>query len=410
MAGTQKLLLRAYNATGRLLGRLGLGKPSFAESADAFHRQAAAATGHGDFGDARYLEGYRVLLEALDRESRLSPFGAMMMRRQLVAILENRLRAQRYWAEDPAILETPIDRPIFILGLPRAGTTAMHHLLGADPQNQVLEYWLASSPQSRPRRESWASHPDYRRAAGELDGMYKLDPTLKAIHLMTPDGPEECRHLLQQSFADDTFECNATVPSYSVWYDGCDMTPAYERHKKLLQLIGYADTARRWLLKYPVHTGNLPALLSVYPDACFVQTHRDPTRVIPSICSLVAGWMAISEDGVDPVAIGRRQLALWSRRLIAGIEVRRRYDDGRFFDLHFREVQDDPIGAVRRMYDHFGMTMSEEGERRMRAWRADNPPGKYGLHRYDASDYGLTDAAMREAFAPYLEHFDVEPE
>ena len=410
MARKPKLQLRVFNAMGRLAERLGFGKGGFLDSADEFHSAAIAAAGCDDFGSAQYLEGYRVFLEALDREARLTPFGAMMQRRQLVAILKNRLEAQRYWSNDPAILETPVERPIFILGLPRAGTTAMHHLLGADPHNQVLEYWLAAAPRPRPPRESWAAEPDYKRAETELEGMYKLDPSLKAVHLMTADGPEECRHLLQQSFADDTFDCNVTVPSYSEWYASCDMEPVYRHHKKLVQLIGSTGGERRWLLKYPVHMGNLRTLLRIYPDACFVQTHRDPTKVVPSICSLVAGWRALSEDDFDPVALGKWQLDLWSKRLIDGIDVRREFDDGRFFDLHFREVQGDPIGAVRRMYDHFDMELTEQGEDLMRAWRSDNPPGKYGEHHYRASEYGLTDSNMREAFAPYLEHFEVERE
>lgn len=241
--------------------------------------------------------------------------------------------------------------------------------------------------------------------------MYRLDPSLRAVHMMSAEGPEECRHLLQQSFTDDTFDCNATIPSYSEWYAHCDMTPAYQRHRRLLQLIGSTDRGRRWLLKYPVHTGNLRTLLKVYPDARFVQTHRDPTKVIPSICSLVAGWRAMAEDDIDLPALGRWQLELWSRRLIDGIEARRELgDDARFFDLHFREVQSDPVGAVRRIYAHFGIEMTEEGERAMSAWRAANPPGRYGRHMYDPRDYGLTATAVRDAFAPYLEHVSVESE
>ncbi len=405
-----RLPLRLFNVAGRVGRRFGIGTGSFVECGDEILEQAARAAGCDDFGDPAFLEGYRVLLEAYDREARLSPFGAMSARAQLGAILRNRLRAQQAWSGDPSILERPIERPIFILGLPRAGTTAMHHLLGADPQNQVLEYWLAAVPKPRPPRSQWSTDPSFIQAETDLSRMYWLDPGLKAIHLMTADGPEECRHLLQQTLADDTFDCNATIPSYSEWYASCDMQPVYEQHKRLLQLIGSNDPDRCWLLKYPVHMGNLRTVLSVYPDARFVQTHRDPTKVIPSICSLVAGWRALSQENFDPHELGTWQLDLWSRRLLAGIEVRRDYDDGRFFDLHFRDVQSDPIGAVRRMYDHFGLEMSDEGERLMSAWRADNPPGKYGSHKYTAADYGLTETRMNDAFDSYLDHFKIERE
>ncbi len=409
-SGAAMFAVRLYNAGNRLLGLFGKRRRRFRDSSDELHEAAIAAAGCDDFGDSDYREGLDVYLGALDGESRLTPFGEMMVWSHLITVLANRLRAQRYWTRDPTLLERPIERPIFVLGLPRAGTTAMHHLLGADPANQVLEYWLAAAPQPRPPRESWRTHPDYRRAESDLAAMYRLDPSLKAIHLMTADGPEECRHLLEQSFTDDAFDCNATVPSYTKWYATRDLRASYQHHKRLLQLIGSTDPGRRWLLKYPVHMGNLRTVLEVYPDACFVQTHRDPTKVIPSICSLVAGWRNLYEDDFDPVALGCWQLELWSRRLIDGIAVRAECDSERFFDLHFAEVQSDPIGAVRRMYDHFGMQWSDAGEQAMRVWRADNPPGKYGTHRYSAADYGLDDRAMREAFAPYLNHFEVECE
>jgi hypothetical protein len=230
------------------------------------------------------------------------------------------------------------------------------------------------------------------------------------MHLMTADGPEECRHLLCQTFTDDTFECNATIPSYARWYAAQDMRPAYQQHKRLLQLIGAPTPQRRWLLKYPVHMGNLRSLLEIYPDACFVQTHRDPAAVIPSICSLVAGFHSLYEDDFDRRALASDQLELWARRLEAGVAVRGEQPRERFFDLHFSELQSDPLGAVRRLYDHFGFALGGEAERRMRAHLAANPRGKHGEHVYSAAEFGLSVPVMRERFAAYAKHFAVATE
>ena len=363
-----------------------------------------------DFGDPAYRQGLGVLTAAYDREARLTPFGRMMIRRQLLGILTNRLNAEKAWSHDPDILRREIRRPLFILGLPRTGTTALHHLLGQDPEVQVLEYWLAAAPGPRPPRDTWKSDPRYKQAERDLRTMYWLDPGLKAMHLMTADGPEECRHLLCQTFTDDTFECNATIPSYVRWYRGQDMRPAYQQHKRLLQLIGAPTPERRWLLKYPVHMGNLRTLLEIYPDACFVQTHRDPAAVIPSICSLVAGFHSLYEDDFDRRALASDQLELWAHRLEAGVAVRGEQPRERFFDLHFAELQSDPLGAVRRLYDHFGFALGDEAERRMRAHLAANPRGKHGEHVYSAAEYGLSVPAMHERFAAYAKHFAVAAE
>ncbi len=385
-------------------------KVSLVQSADALHEAARRDVGYDDFGDRSYLEGFRVLLEAYDRESRLTDVGRGMIEAQLLGILKNRLVVQKYWNENPAILQSEIRRPIFVLGLARTGTTALHHLLSQDPSMQVLEYWLAAAPSPRPPRAQWEADPRYQRAVEELEWMYKTDPSLKAVHLMTADGPDECRHLFLQSFTDDTFDCNSTIPSYSEWYGRQDMLATYRRHRDVLKLIGSTSPERRWLLKYPLHMGNLRALLAIYPDACIVQTHRDPGKVIPSICSLVAGWRALYEHDVDRPAVARWLLDLWAARLNRGLEVRREHDSKQFFDLHLREILADPVGAVRRVYDHFGIAMTPAAEQRLRAWKDDNPRGKHGEHRYRAEDFGLTDALVAERFGPYMEHFQIERE
>lgn len=401
--------MRLFNGVVGVRNRLGFTRAGLVDSLDDIHEAAMRETGCDDFGGRSYEDGLRVLAAAYDDEARLTPWGRMMIDRQLLGILRNRLTAEHAWKQRPAILETRIERPIFVLGLPRTGTTALHHLLGCDPDNQVLEYWLAEAPAPRPPREAWLRDARYRRSARNLETMYWLDPDLKAIHLMTPDGPEECRHLLQQSFTDDTFDCNSTIPSYSDWYRHADMRQSYLRHRDLLKLIADGDS-RRWLLKYPVHMGNLETVLEIYPDACFVHTHRDPARVLPSICSLVAGWRAIYEQRVDRPAIARWQMELWASRLERALAVRQNSDPGRFYDLHFRDILLAPAAAIAGMYRHFGLELGAEAEHRIHGFARGNPRGKYGEHRYRAVDFDLTTTAMYDRFATYTDRFEIERE
>lgn len=409
-ARRERLPVRLYNSAERLMRALGRRPPAFPRAIEALHERAARTVGCDDFGDPAYRRGLDVLGEAYEREARLTPFGRMMVLAQIESLLANRLRAERAFRDDPGLASIPIVRPVFVLGLPRTGTTALHHLLGQDPGIQVLEYWLAATPGPRPPRPEWESDPRFKKARRELAMTYWLDPGLKAIHLMTADGPEECRHLLSQTFTDDTFDCNATIPSYTSWYAACDMLPTYVQHRRLLQLIGSSSPSRRWVLKYPVHMRNLRTLLAVYPDACFVQCHRDPAKVLPSLASLVAGWRAIYEGEVDRGEIARAQTELWASGLEHGMEVRAELEASRFFDLHFDEVLADPVGAVGRIYAHFDLPLGDEAERRLRAWREANPRGKHGDHRYHVSDFGITDDAVRERFARYIRHFSVRTE
>jgi hypothetical protein len=227
---------------------------------------------------------------------------------------------------------------------------------------------------------------------------------------MEADGPEECRHLFVQSFLDHTFDSNATIPSYTRYFEAQDMRPAYERHRDVLKLVGSTSPERRWVLKYPAHMRELDVLLAVYPDACVVQTHRDPARVLPSVCSLVTGWRSLYEGSADPRAIGRWQLEMYGSMMEQAMAVRDRHDPKQFYDFSFHELVADPVGAIARMYDHFGFTWTAEGERRMRAWHEGNPQHKHGGHSYTLAEFGLTEAAIGERFAAYAERFEVSRE
>lgn len=382
-------------------------RAGFAESEEALHEAAAGIVGHDDFGDPSYLEGLRVLLDAYDSEARLNETGRTLARQTVQDLLVRRLRCEKQWRAHPETLEHEIVRPIVICGLVRTGSTALHALMGQDPDLQVLQYWLAESPQPRPPRETWAEHPDFERARAEIDGMYAADPSLRAIHFMTPDGPEECRHLLMQEFTDDSFEANAHVPSYSAWYQQADMLRSYERHRDLVKLIGSTDTERTWLLKYPVHMRFLRTFLEVYPDACIVQTHRDPLVVLPSYVSLIAGFRSIHEHSIDRPAIARRQLELWAAGAEDAIELRRKRDSAQFYDLHFADYMADPVDAVRRIHRHFGRELGPAGERALAAWQNDNPQHKHGRHEYSAApeDVGLTRSEILDRFGDYIDYF-----
>lgn len=378
----------------------------FLDSEQRLHDLAIAEAGCDNFGDPTYLEGFRVLLDAYDNESKLNAYGQQDTLQKLQALLVKRLRAEQFLADQPAVIAQEIRRPIIICGLVRTGSTALHYLMGQDRQMQNLEYWLASSPQPRPPRGQWQSMADFKASVAELNAMYEADPSLKAMHFMTADGPEECRHLLSQSFTDDGFEVNASIPSYSQWYENADLEFAYRQHKRLIQIIGSNDSEKRWLFKYPVHLRHLPSLFKVYPDACIVWTHRDPAQVLPSYCSLMAGFRAIWEDNTDPRDMSERQLELWARGTEKALAFRQQCHPGQFYDLHFADFMADPIAAIQQIYQYFDQPLSSDTENCMRLWHADNRQHKHGVHRYN-DEIGVSKESIHERFAAYMQALDV---
>ena len=404
-SSSQRVPIRIFNRASRLLGQLRVSDQSFSQ--DQLVAEAQQATGLDDFGDDHFRGGLAELVRGYNREARLNPFGRLMVRAELSGILKSRLAVIDGWKRDPACLEAAVRPRIFVLGLPRTGTTTLHDLLAQDPAHQALDYWLAAAPGPRPEADQVKRDPRYKRARQFLKVSYYLDPGLRAIHNLTDDDPDECRHLLQESFTDDMFYSNATLPSYTEWYARQDMRPSYRHHRDVLKLIQSTCSERRWVLKYPAHLRHLEILLETYPDACIVQTHRDPARVIPSLCSLVTRWRGIYEDEVDPVQVGNWQLEMWQSRMERAIAVRAGARPEQFFDIQFREVVEDPLGVIQRMYDHFGLELSEAARRRMRDRQRSHPPGQFGQHRYHAEDFGLSESRMAERFKAYTDHFEV---
>jgi len=382
---------------------------TFTASEAALHEEAVAFAGRTDFGEPSYRDALRVILDAYDREAKFHEAGRAAARGNLVQLLATRLRSEVQLARLPAAVDAAIRRPIIVVGLVRTGSTALHHLLAQDPSLQVIEYWLAARPRPRPPRATWEREPDFQAAAAEIEAMYQFNPGLRKIHLMMPDLAEECRHFLAQSFTDDSFEVNATVPSYTAWYEGGAHVDAYRRHRRLVGLLA-GDDPRRWVLKYPVHVKHLAALLAVYPDACVVQTHRDPAQVMASYVELIAGFRAIFERDIDRAAIAREQLEVWAAGADRAITVRARYDPAQFHDVFFREFVADPIASVRGIYARFGLTLSAEAEGRMRAWQGGDPDGAHAKPRRASADLGLPRAVVLDRFAGYMRHFDLRPE
>jgi hypothetical protein len=375
----------------------------FAESEDAYHEAASEETGLDDFGDPTYREALERLLRSFDEEAHLSDLGRAIVRQELTKILKSRLLCEARLKQHAGECEQEIRRPIIILGLVRTGSTALHYLMGQDPGIQKLEYWMSANPQPRPPRDEWEEHADFRASQAEIDFLYKVTPSLMTVHEMRAEWPEECRHILAQSFTDDRFETSATLPSYNEWYWSTPHPETYRRHKRLVQLIGMHDPERRWLLKYPVHLRQLRALFDVYPDACIVQTHRDPRTVMASYTSFVAKVREMHEDRVDMEYIAREQLESWSTAADAGVAYRREHGSERFFDLHFTDFMADPVGSVKRIYQHFDQGLSPEGEKCLEQWQAEHPQGRHGQHSYKKDDFGLSESEILDRFADYME-------
>jgi len=370
-------------------------------SAAELHAAATAITGLAEFGTDDYGDGLAVLLEAYASEARLTPKGTRVARALLRGALTARLFSEAAWARHPEHAEVAIERPIFVTGLPRSGTTALHRLLTADPGHQGLQLWLAEVPQPRPPRDTWAADPAFRYVQAGCERHHASHPEFMAVHYMAAGQVEECWQLLRQSMRSVSYECLAHLPGYSSWLRGQDWTTAYRRHRRNLQLIGLPDAGRRWVLKNPSHLFALDALLAVYPDAMVIQTHRAPRTAVASVCSLAAQASAEWSTTFRGKVIGRDQLETWAYGLDRFTEARAGHDPAQFYDIEYDDFVANPLGTVAAVYQHFGLALSGRAADAMRELCGQSPGTAGRGHRYVLSDFGLTAEQVDERFAGY---------
>jgi hypothetical protein len=309
-----------------------------------------------------------------------------------------RLLSEASWAAHPGHAQVAIERPVFITGLPRTGTTALQRLLTADPAHQGLELWLIEAPQPRPPRDTWPDNPVYQHLQAAFERHHVEHPEFTGVHYMAADQVEECWQLLRQSMRSVSYECLAHLPRYSDWLRGQDWTGAYRRHRRNLQLIGLPDAGRRWVLKNPSHLFALDALLRVYPDALVIQTHRAPRDAIASVCSLAAQASAGWSTTFCGEVIGRDQLDTWARGLDRFTEVRAASDPARFYDVAYDEFVADPAGTVEAVYGYFGLTLTGRAAAAMRGLHEQSDSAAKPAHHYALADFGLTGEQVDERF------------
>ena len=355
--------------------------------------------------------GLERLAESLARETRLSLFGRVSVRYDLVRLARNAALIERMHEATPSISTTPVERPVFILGLPRSGTTFLHELLARDPDVMVPRVWQTISPAPRKRDFDPAASDVVRRTGRQLDTFAGLAPGFRDVHPIGPDSPQECSEITAQVFQSLRFDTTFRVPSYLAWLDKHGHDEAFAFHARFLQAMQHGVGARFWALKCPDHTFSLDAILRTYPDARFVIVHRDPVHVFASVAHLTEVLRRPFLRGIDPEEIGRQVTERWIEGADKLVDFDRRSDlpESQKIHVHYEQLTADPLATIARIYGHFGETLSDAAAEAMRARLAARPRGGYGRNRYRLADFGINADRLRPRFASYCEYFDVMP-
>lgn len=349
------------------------------------------------------LPGLTAALSALEVEIGLSEEGR---ERALAQFQDNLARLSAIVtdrAKYPEIADVVIDRPVFILGLPRCGTSILHALIGADPQVRTPLQWEVAAPSPPPEAASFDADP---RADG-FDAYVAANFTgvwadvLKA-HPIGARVPQECGMMLETAFQGINPTMLFRLPDYYAWYRDADTTFGYRVHKMWLQHLAWKNPRKRWVLKVQEHAYHLPELMSVYPDAVLVQPHRDPVTVMASISRLIEVIRCVSFTEIDRAALGQELLHLWHDGQVRSMAWRKANPQMKVHDLRFEDIVANPLAAVRGIYAHADMDFTTETDLAVSEWWTANPADKHGQHRYELADYGLTREQVESVYADYI--------
>lgn len=376
--------------------------------------------------DSGWKEGFAILLHSFNTEARLDLVGLAFAKNFVVEKLTTRARLVHAWRALPeGVLDSvEIRRPIFILGLPRTGSTFLFNLLKEVDGVRVPLSWEYREPIPGEGQPTGEAHLERMRV--ESEDYKKLMPGIEDVHNFGAEMGAECVEVMGQEFDGPIFSTFYNVASHGAWMfyrPAENRSHVMRHHRRYLQWLQFGSGAdesvpRSWVLKAPFWAMMIESIERWYPDALFVLTHRDPLAAAGSLASLTAKSQGLSTSAIDNEAslkaLGPQMVHfIWesARRML---EARQRWKNDtrmstRFFDVQLGELKRDPVGTVAKIWEHFGRErLNDKSRHRMQQWLA---TGQVSHGKHEAAPpetYGI-DGAWREdpVFKDYCAEFSV---
>jgi hypothetical protein len=369
-------------------------------------KMAERTTGLSDWGGGNFRQRLEATVDGLN-EAPLNTTGLFGARYALNWHLANKLRVVDFVKRHPELDDIHIERPVVITGFFRTGTTFLHNVLAADPNNRVAKAWELSYPLGR--LGDPLGDVAWRRAQAKFTFGFnqRAIPDQGVAHHVTADSYEECFFLLENEMAVLTFWVGFATYQYAWAMLDWDMAEAYESHKTQLKILTAQRSAKRWVLKCPWHIWNMDALMAVYPDAQIIFTHRDIAKALASHCSLAAKMASKLNRSLDVDELGRFWLDYTKIGLDRAMESRKAIPDAQLYDVRLRDMMVDPMSKLRDIYSHFDLEFTDETARLLQERIDEKPTSQEGEHEYAIEDFGLTNEDVRETLKTYNERFGV---
>lgn len=381
-------------------------------SADAFIESAMKGTGIDAFDCESYREGLDVFVNDFSAgiaKGIYTEAGIDRAAHDSIHYLSNRLRVSDYIRQNPEVLAGKIEKPVFVMGIPRTGTTLLSNLLACDPARRSPLEWEIDEPVPPATTATLKTDPRVLAKLEAHAALLAAHPEVGQIYRSSPIYPHECVWYLAHDFKTLMIESKGKLPGYKDFIFGADMTSAYAYHRKFLQVLQH-HAPGTWNLKMPSHALHLEYLIKEYPDAKLIWTHRDPITATGSLCSIISMSHRMFLGKVDTEWLAEDypwQAMEHAERIM---DFRDKHGEDRVIDVHYDQLMNDPMNTMKRLYADLGDDWTPAAEAGIQGWLDDNPQNKFGKHEYKLAQYGLSLEKLEPMFERYLSRYDVAKE
>jgi len=354
---------------------------------------------NGQLGEDDYTEPLEILVNSTNKNNEFNLFGSYAFKNQLKDRL--RVRKEIYKLTKDRSLPEPAD-PIFVTGLPRSGTTFLFNLLSLDPSHRSPLYWEIMNPlplAKTSQQKKWRQN----KINFQLKFARTIIPKLRAMHHIRGETPEECMLIATMNIRSIVYLCMADVPEYAEYLKSCSFESVFLWHKRFLQALELTERPKRWLLKDPSHIGHIPEILSAYPNAKFINIHRDPAESIGSFCSLTKNVRLGFTKSVNKERVGEMVLDFWRHKLYKGMIDKKTLHSDQIANISYSEFIKNPISSLKEVYTKIGLDMDIKTENNIEEYLAKQKNLKKDKHSYTLEEFGLSSKIVEECFQEYIQ-------
>ncbi len=373
--------------------------------------KAREETGLVRFGNERFLPAMRVLLDALENEAKLNPFGRYTARARTLRTLKNRLWANACFEAYPEIQQQKIKSPIIIIGPHRSGTTRLQRMMASDSQLQHLKAWEGINPAPRLNQPDSGLIARHAEAKQMLDTGQQINPEARIAHPMDADWPEEDSQLLNHSFCGMSTLGLYNVTDYYQRFIDMDKSSAYNDLADMMKLVSWSrgdPEDRRWIIKNPQHMLNLDVLIKTFPDAKLIFTHRDPIKTAGSLMSLMWHYAVQNTDIPCRAHIRDMWLNLSEEMSRRCIRIRESIPATQQLDIYYEDINHDWRKSMQHIYQFIDMPFTSKTESAMNAWLVNSErKGYHSGHRYNLEDFGTSNDEIDNRMKFYRDRYAI---